>query len=338
MKATKVVMIVAVASIVSVTAALAGELKGDPGNYYLDPEEIRPYVRDNAESTILMSSRHEGETTFSGVTAFDVRLVPGQIPLYTINGDIAAYLYIAYAIPGPLPTLEDIISAARESYDAVQEYRYGETPGRENWREFYSKVFPYKITCAYEIVGINEGWPSTEGSCGVPELIMKQKAADEAARGYFGSGEFEFIRYIYCSKLNGYEYSDGHESIIVPFDTLTGELKSESIIKRAEVDANLNEYKWVPSDEGVEQYFDIWRDRLLNESPGSMLDNSPTEDYTIPDMGCWCYLHQQYYDIRGYVWKDSTGLWDTGTKYPKIRKKGDTEPRQYSLFGKGEGE
>jgi len=330
-----VVLAISATSLVFAAAATAGEIKSDPENYYLEPEEIRPIVRDSIETTIMLNNQHEGETTFSGVKAFDVRLVPGQIPMCTIEGDVAAYLYIAYAIPGPLPTLEEIILRARDSYEFVREYL--NSVDRPDWHEFFKETYPYEITCAYEFVGVTEKWPDTEGSCGIPAIITKQKGAEDAARKYYGSSDIELVRYIYCSRLNGYEFSDGHENIIVPFNIMKREVDGAGIIKRVDVNADLDEYiqRYYPED--VESYFERWRGYLLRGSGDS--GDYPPNDYEISDNGGWCYLHQQYYDaVCDLVWKDSTGLWDyegkTGYKDYPLLKRRVTEPKQWALFGK----
>ncbi|UCH77633.1 MAG: hypothetical protein JSU81_07830 [Candidatus Coatesbacteria bacterium] len=129
----KVAIAAALALLVTAGPAAATALKSDPGNYYLDPDEIRPIVRDSLETTIKMGARVEN-SNFSRVEVLDVRLVPGQLPMYTIDGHLGGYLYIAYALPGPLPTFEEIINRARENYDEIYEYIWSierEEPSRE---------------------------------------------------------------------------------------------------------------------------------------------------------------------------------------------------------------
>lgn len=256
------------AAFILATAAFAAEMKSDPANYYLDPEEIRPIVRASIESTIVLNSRREN-TTFSGVGNFDVRLINDQIPLYTVDRYVAAYLYIAYAFPGPLPTFEDIVSGALESYDAREEY-YASID-RPDWREFYKETFPYDISCAFEIVGVNEKWPSSEGSVGIPRIILNRKKAERAARDYYGTDKFSFVRYIYCSRLMGYEYTNGEKNIIIPFHR-SGVVDSEKVMPRDEIDMRIEEYLWIPEPERVSSFFGRWRKKLesVNSAPSNI--------------------------------------------------------------------
>ena len=339
MKAIKAILIIVAASLIFVTAALAGEMKSDPDNYYLDPEEIRPYVRDSIEATILLNSKAKG-TTFGGEDNFDVRLIPGQLPLYTIDGRVAAYLYIAYAFPGPLPTFEEITAGAHEAYPAIKQHIWS-VNREENRGEFYGRVFPYNIKCAYEIVGVTDRWPRKTSTCGIPEIIMYRREAEEAAEDFYGTRDYEFVRYIYCSKLNGYEFSGAGENILVPFDTLTGEVLTDSVIRMLEVETDIDEYVYTPNAVGVERYFGKWEDRLRDppaESRGTDATNSPV-NAEVQMYGSWCYLHQQYYDARDFVWRDNSVYgWkenvDSYGGYPLLKRRvPGFDPDQDALFG-----
>jgi len=259
----RLIVSIAAALALTATVAFAGEMKSDPANYYLDPEEIRPIIRDSLEVIVLLSSK--SGATFGGVTDFDVRLIPRQIPLYTIDGHVAAYLYIAYAVPGPLPTFEEITASAREAYPAIKEYIWS-MDRKENRSEFYGRVFPYRITCAYEIVGVTEQWPRGPSTCGIPEMIMYRREAEDAAREFYGADDYEFVRYVYCSKLNGYEFTKAGENILVPFDTLTKEVLTDGVVRMSEVERNIVEYTYTPGPAGVKEYFRKWEHRLNNRN------------------------------------------------------------------------
>lgn len=245
----------------TVAAGAATALKSDPDNYYLDPDEIRPIIRDSIETTIMLSAGGEN-TKFSGVEEFDVRLIPGQLPMYTIDGHLGGYLYIAYAVPGPLPTFEEIINCARENYDIIYEYIWSDIR-EEPWREFWSRNFPYRLTCSYQFVGTTRYWLESEESAGFPPVLIYQKGAENAARDYYGSDDFEFVRYIYCSKLNGYEFTNGRENIIVPYDTLKRWIYPDEVKSMADVEAEIEKYIYDPGPRARKGHFERWKSRLL---------------------------------------------------------------------------
>lgn len=245
-------------------AAFAGEMKSDPANYYLDPEEIRPYVLEELKG-FLPSWMGKGHP-FGHLTAFDVRLVEGQLPLYTIEGDVAAYIYIAYVVPGPLPTLEDIVGNARagmEVYADFDESHFRAEPF--DLIGAFAERYPYEFTCVHAIVGVNEEWPYGEYCAHVPTIILRRPAGEDAARNYYGSDGFKFVRYIYCSNLQGYEFTDGETDIVVPVDRF-GTVDEDLIKTRADIDTRLEEYIRKTEPENVKMYFRKWEYFLSAES------------------------------------------------------------------------
>jgi len=257
----KEVAIAAVLALLAVAGpAAATSLKSDPDNYYLDPDEIRPIVRDDLETIIMLNAGGEN-TKFSDVEEFDVRLIPGQLPMYTIDGQLGGYLYIAYAIPGPVPTFEQIINSASENYDEIYEYIWSvsrEEPGRVFW----SRTCPYKWTCVYKFVGTTRYWVESLASCSIPEILIYHRGAEDVAREYYGSDDFQFVRYIYCSILNGYEFTNGRENIIVPYDTLKNWIYPDEVKSMAEVAAEIDKYVYDPGPSARKEHFERWAKRL----------------------------------------------------------------------------
>ncbi len=72
---------------------------------------------------------------------------------------------------------------------------------------------------------------------------MCQKRAEDAARKYFGVENVEYVRYIWGSKVNGYEYSDGENSVIVPFVFPGSYVDVEHIYTREEVNRDIEDFK-----------------------------------------------------------------------------------------------
>lgn len=256
----RLICIIALAALAAGVGA-AGAMKSDPANYYLDPEEIRPIVQDELE--FLLPSWIGKDHLLLPPTASGVRLVEGQIPLYTVRGDVTAYVYIAYTGKEPVPTLEEI---EREAWIAVRVYELADLGGmfalNVDLKRLLEEHYPYEVTCAYGIVGINDLWPYGEYCAGIPQIIIFWPKAENAARIYFGSSDVEFVRYIYCSALQGYEYSYAGENIIVPYDR--GKVDGTGIIKRTELEKKADEYVWPVRTGARESYFGLWR-KMLSE-------------------------------------------------------------------------
>ncbi len=257
----KIIYVVALAATaLGAAGALATETKSDPDNYYLDPEEIRPAVR--AELEALLPSWTIKNSAFDHLTAFDVRLLEGQIPLCTIEGDVAAYVYIAYVSPGPLPTLEEIVGNARAGMEVYSDYKESKFRCEPfDLKGTFGERYPYEFTCAHAIVGVNEKWPYDEYCAKIPTIILRRPAAEDAARGYYGSDDFEFVRYVLGSLSQGYEFTNGRTDIIVPVDRF-GTIGEDKIKTRVDVDARLEEYVRKPEPEHVESYFGMWQKQL----------------------------------------------------------------------------
>jgi hypothetical protein len=239
-------------------AAVAWAMKSDPDNYYLDPEEIRPIIRESLAHNISFSSSWQNH--FEHIEEFDVRLLKNHIDLFDIEGGVVAYIYIAYFPAGPLPTLEEISEAANGTYD--DRIRFYEKRTHGSFRDFCSEYFSYELDCAYALIGTNGKDFSGMESTGVPTYIMGLKGAEKAAKKYFGRRKVKFLRYILCPKFAGYEFSDGKETIFVPFNIGSGGVYSEMIITRKEIEANINDYRFNSNAERARKWADKWKRRL----------------------------------------------------------------------------
>ena len=245
--------------------ASAPAMKSDPDNYYLDPEEIRVYIEDNITGIVMLQKRVGGRKGWCrNVDENDVRLLDGQIPLYGIDGDIVAYIYLAYFGAGPAPTIAEVINKAREvSDDRDEAIRNRESSGVSLY-EFDMEYFPYGHLCAYELVGATEKCTTGLGALALPRFILSQKRAEEAARAYYGSNDFEFVKYIFAATLHGYEFTNGSKTIIVPLDSLSGIVYADEIVTSEEVDANKEEYRYKFDAERAFKWVEMWK-RLLAE-------------------------------------------------------------------------
>lgn len=227
------------------TAAFAGEMKSDPANYYLDPEEIRPIVRDSLEG-VALHSKEMGER-LRHIEAFDVRLIDGQIPVYSVSGEVLMYIYIAYVLPGPLPTLDDVLNSD-----------YGEPhPG----------LHPYEISCAYAIVGATPKVTSWVEAVGVPEFITCLPEARKAAAARFGSNAFDLARILVWPGSAGYEFSASNINIVVPFDSLSGMIFKDRVLTRDEMDREIEKYEFTTDENKARKWVETWERRLAEYRP-----------------------------------------------------------------------
>lgn len=242
------------------SAAVAWAMKSDPDNYYLDPEEIRPIVRDDIEGTVMLWKRAQGpKGVYGKIKEFDVRLLNGQIPLYTIDGEVAAYIYIAYVVPGPLPSIEEIITKAKKISGARDDFMRNRERTGASLREFYREHFPYGNNCVFALYGVNEHCTSAIKKQGLPKIIYSLKKAEDAARDYYGSNEFEYVKFIFCSKKQGYEFTNGRQNIIIPTYWRSGTVDPQDIVTRDEVDANIEDYRLPIEWETVESWAEFWK-------------------------------------------------------------------------------
>ncbi len=208
--------------------------------------------------------------------AANFRLVPGRITFYDVVGSLNAYAYIGYFGPGDTPTLEGLISKAIEKYDERENYisPMEPVPGeRIPYREFCLRVFPELLYTNYIILGVNVNEAAfIDVRHELPPIIMKQKRAEDAAAEYFGADEVEFVRYIWGSKVYGYEYSDGESSVIIPFVYRGNYVDVEHVYTREEVNRNIEEFK--KRDEAVDDdmkaaYKIFWDRYARTDKPSS---------------------------------------------------------------------
>lgn len=247
---TKIVSKVLTASaacvVISLTLAPAATaLNSDPDNYYLDPEEIRPFVTESLAWTMK---------------APDLRLLEGQVPFYSFDGEVVAYLYIGYKGAEPLPTIDEVLSKAR----AIGEDRdrfLKEIPHKP-LSDYYTQYFPFGDTCGHDMDAVNENVAMGYSRSGIPGFIYHQYKAEDAARAYYGSDDFEFVRYLLAPTTSGYEFTNGRENIVVPFDMLSGRVSADSILTREEIDANIDEYRFPVDPERAQKWVEKWKRRL----------------------------------------------------------------------------
>lgn len=243
-----------------ISPVAAPAMKSDPDNYYLDPEEIRPIVREDLEGTVMLWKRAQGpKGVYGKIKEFDVRLLDGQIPLYTIDGEVSAYIYIAYVIPGPLPTIEEITAGAKKISDDRDSFIREKERTGSSLRDFYFNYFPYGNYCVFALYGVNEHCTSGIEHQGLPKILYSLKKAEDAARRYYGHNDFEYVRFIFSSKTQGYEFTDGRVNIIVPTYWRSGEIYGEDILTRDEVDADIENFRLPIKWDNVEAWVEIWK-------------------------------------------------------------------------------
>jgi hypothetical protein len=233
------------------SAAVGSAMKSDPDNYYLDPEEARYYATDLIIKKLTV---HEGFVDpyilEAKLTERDIRLLAGRIPLYDIDGGVAAYIYLAYFGRGPLPTIDEIVKKAREVSDDRKEVIRNEKTHGFSLYDFDEQNFPYANLCASALIGISKECDKRDGWHGLPYIITHQKEAEDAACVYFGTSGFELVKYLFLTtSVYGYEFTDGSKNIIVPLDLRSGRVHDYNILDREEIEA----------DGGYEYTFDAER-------------------------------------------------------------------------------
>ena len=204
----------------------------------------RPESSARFYATDLITSEltvHKGFEDLEGIYAkikeSDIRLLDGRIPLYDIDGDIVAYIYLAYFGPGPVPTIAEVVNKAREvSDDRNEAIRNRESSGVSLY-EFDEQYFPYGNLCAYALIGISKKCTTRRGGRGLPYIIISQKEAEDAARVFYGSSDFELVRYLLLgTAVYGFtSLTDGNKNIIVPLDALSGRVHAYNILGREEI-------------------------------------------------------------------------------------------------------
>jgi len=236
-----------VAVLILAAAAFAGEMKSDPANYYLDPEEIRPIVRDSLEEVAVLSK--EWGHALKDIETLDVRLIDGQLPIYSVSGEVLAYIYIAYVLPGPLPSLDDVIN----SY----------------YSEVHPALHPYENSYAYAKVGATPKVTSWEAAVGVPGFITCLPVARKGAAACFGGNAFHLVRILMWPGSVGYEFSDGYRDFIVPVNILYRIVIEESILPRAEMEREIEKYEFAIDEKKARKWAGLWEYNLraLNRGP-----------------------------------------------------------------------
>jgi hypothetical protein len=121
------------------------------------------------------------------------------------------------------------------------------------YREFCKKHFPELLYTNYIILGVNLEEAAYEYLRDtLPHNILHQKHAEDMAMGYFGTKNVSFVRYIWGSKINGYEYTDGNNNIVIPFDIHNRYFYPKRVFTREEIDSNINDF--AVRDENLDRY------------------------------------------------------------------------------------
>lgn len=233
------------AVLILTAAAFAGEMKSDPANYYLDPEEIRPIVRDSLEGVAVLSK--EWGHALKDVETLDVRLVDGQLPIYSVSGEVLMYIYIVYVLPGPLPSLDDVIN----SY----------------YREVHPALHTYENSYAYAEVGFSPKLTGRREAVGVPGIITCLPVAKKAAAACFGGNAFHLVRILMWPGSVGYEFSDGYRDFIVPVNILYRIVIEECILPRAEMEREIEKYEFTIDEKKARKWVETWERRLTQYRP-----------------------------------------------------------------------
>jgi len=337
---SKVLLTSALASILILTGlyggtANAAPLKSDPANLYLDPEEIRPIILDDLFWIVKPGPTPAGR--YKDIKTFDVRLLDGQYPVYDINGEVVAYYYIAYVIPGPLPTYDEIISTAMEVGKNLKNKEYFERP-----HEAFKKYFPYGIYCAHEYCSITPKGGFYGYTGGVPRFILELPWAKDVASERLGSRDCKFVRLVLIKgRYEAYEFSDGTNTAYVPLSYAYGPLADETFTGE-DVARDKGKYLLEPDENDTKAWIDIWEKRLrdlVGEINGTGKTTDTPTDFEIPNSGYygrgpWCYLHQTYYDHSTYWHKNWKNGWEyLADNYPELEERQSPEDEEFALFG-----
>lgn len=246
-------------------AVSAAPFKSDPAKLYLDPEEIRPYIEE--EITEYAESVAEPGQRFAVIKGMQVRLINGYMPVYDIRGEVVAYYYIASVVPGKLPTFDDIYASAREAKPLIESYlRNGGSRDRPDI--YFNKYFSYEMNCAHAFVGLN-GITNCRFSPGIPVIIRNISEVEKVAADHFGPKDFKIVRFMLLRDSGAYELSDGVARILVPIDTLSGEVYSDKVITSEEAEKNPDDYDiQKPDSDMLKSWAEFWERKLdsLGES------------------------------------------------------------------------
>jgi hypothetical protein len=313
-------------------------LKSNPDAYYLDPDEIRPIVLNDLIKVVELNSRPYAP--FEKIDSKEIRLLDGCFAIRQLDGSVAGYYYFASVIPGPLPTIAEILKAAVESgenrYNAVTEGGL-----RDNPEEMFRRYFPYQLTTVNAFVGVGGSTVGYDRGPGVPYFVLDLWFAKEAAVSYFGNDNVEFKGLVYFPNGFAYEYAAGGKSILIPYPD--GRLDPDSIVTRESAESNEAFYKRRKADDiYLTPWVQEWKERLANNSTQGKLIKDSLSGYDIEGLGPWYYLNQRYYEdqtpgghrdkkwVNGWAYPSNN---QNPPNYPLLIERGIFENRQYNLFG-----
>jgi len=80
----------------------------------------------------------------------------------------------------------------------------------------------------------------------------------EAAKHYYSSEDVDLARFLLTPKTDGYEFTDGELNVIIPCDEHSGSISEMEVLRREEVDANLQEYLFSVDPERSKSWINRW--------------------------------------------------------------------------------
>ncbi len=222
------------------------------------------------------------------------RLMPGKILLEDIKGEPSAYIYMGYFGGGETPTAEDFVVKSVSRNDEVWSYLSDITYDPQAYKRFFESVFPEYIYTNSVILGVNTADAAYfESRSEIPHIIQNQKGAETLAKEYFDAEEITLVRYIWGlnSKITGYEFTDGRNRIIVPFDINKKQLSNDNILTREEIDRDIDSYILEVDPREGESYRKLM-DTELGSIENGRLDQD--ENNFVPGCGAWCAFRQYW--------------------------------------------
>ncbi len=235
-----------IVTVAAVAAGAAGAARADAKVDYTD-EQFEKVAAKVLLSQVKVNTRFNPQIYTKGPEYYaeKFRLMPGRLQLYGIDGAPSAYIYMGYFGEGETPTVEDIVAKSLSRHDELWNYLSNMTYDPPGYKSFFESVFPeYNYTNSV-ILGVNTADEAYfEGRSEIPDIVQNQKGAEDLAKRYFDSENITLVRYIWglSSKINGYEFSNGRNSIIVPFDINTRRLSKDIIYTREEIDRDIDSY------------------------------------------------------------------------------------------------
>jgi hypothetical protein len=174
-------------SVSSFTVDASGRGKAG-SDYQFDPDTLRPAVLADAKERIDVWMPGSTGSYSPVIGDLDIRLVDGEIPVYDLDGNVVAYLFMIYLKPGPLPTLKEI----RESTASFAQIIKNRGPSDfEDPFAFFAREYPFMNNCAWAIYGANKRFPSWITGWHVPNIFLQEPEAKTIAKSYNAGRDVE---------------------------------------------------------------------------------------------------------------------------------------------------